>query len=135
MRVVAVAIGIVAAFWAGYGLCSYRAYGLVFPELSRSQATSDASFLIRYVDLIDRGDVVSLRAKLLAVAKVNITPSPPTSRFAWKSFFPGPLEDVGGLVASTRHDTDTRIAAIQAELARICENPPATDTYRSICGR
>jgi hypothetical protein len=86
MKIVALVIGLAAAFWAGYGLCSYRAYGVVSPMLSQWRDVSNASLMIKFVDLIDRQDTVALRAKLLATAKaLTENPVPPPSHSV-KSF-------------------------------------------------
>src|SRR6266850_2209538 len=93
MKRLAVAIGFLAAFWVGYGLCSYRAYGVAFPELAMSQRVHSASIYMRSVELIDRGEIAPLRAKLLGVTKVYVSTPRPTAQFTWKGFLLGPFED------------------------------------------
>src|SRR5256885_14679361 len=108
MKVILVAVCIVAAFWAGYGLSSYRAYAVALPALSRAQDVSNAAILIRSVDLIDRGDIVPLRAKLVAVAKVSTDSPNRSSGFSWKGLLSGPLEDTTALEL-TRQSTDAQL--------------------------
>jgi len=135
MKGIAVAICVIAGFWAGYGLSSYRAYAVTLPELSRAQEISNAGILIRSVDLIDRGDIAPLRAKLVAVAKVSTDNPTRPSGFSWKGFLFGPLEDTADSVERMRQSTDEQLSSIRADIARICLTAPATDAYRHVCGR
>ena len=135
MKRLAVAIGFIAAFWVGYGLCAYRAYGVTYAQVARSNLVFNASLLMRSVELIDRGETGPLRAKLLGVAKVYASNPSPTSQYTWKSFLLGPFEDTSNLAATTPRQTEDNAAAIRAKLDHICQAAPATDSYRLICGR
>ena len=135
MKRLAVAIGFLAAFWVGYGLCSYRAYGVAFPELAMSQRVHSASIYMRSVELIDRGEIAPLRAKLLGVTKVYVSTPRPTAQFTWKGFLLGPFEDTSYLTVITPQQTEASAADIRTKLARLCQSAPETDSYRFICGR
>jgi hypothetical protein len=135
MKLLVVALGIVAAIWVGYALCSYRAYGVLVPELARSQRASTALVLVRFVDVLDRGELAPLRAKLLAVAKENTLPDPPSFRFSFGGFLLGPFETSSGAIGWTRKTTDENLVEISSNLARLCQTSPQTDSYKFICGR
>jgi hypothetical protein len=136
MRHVAVVIGLVAAFWAGYALCAYRAYSIVFPTLSESWDVSNASRMIQFADLIDHGSAVTLRAKLLAVAKISTdSVSAPLPGYSFKAFLRGPLESTTEALEVTRQSTASQLITARTDIARLCSTSPATDTYRYVCGR
>jgi hypothetical protein len=135
MRIVAVVIGVLAAFWAGYGLCAYRAYRLVLPSLSQSRDISNASTMIEFADLIDHDNAVALRAKLLAVAKVSTENSAPSPGYSLEAFLRGPLESTTESLEWTRQSTESKLTTVRAGIARLCLTSPATDTYRYVCGR
>ena len=135
MRIVAVVTGVFAAFWAGYGLCAYRAYGIVFPTLSQSRDISNASTMIQFVDLIDHDNAAALRAKLLAIAKVSTENSAPSPSYSFKAFLRGPLESMTESLEWTRRSTASKLIIARADIARLCRTSPATDTYRYVCAR
>jgi len=135
MRIAAVVVGVLASFWVGYGLCAYRAYGVVFPSLSQSRDISNASMMIQFADLIDHGDATALRAKLLAIAKVSTANSGPAPGYSLKDFLGGPLESTTDALAWTRQSTDSKMATVRAGIARLCVTSPATETYRYVCDR
>lgn len=134
MKVVALVVGIVAAaFWACYGVCAYRAYGVVFQGFMESHAASDASLMIRFVDLIDHENVPALRAKLLAIAKVSTDYSVPSPGYSLKALLRGPFESDS--MEWTRDTTASQLKTARADITRLCQTSPATDTYRYVCGR
>ena len=135
MKIAALVIGVLAAFWLGYGFCAYRAYGLLFPILSRSRDVTNASLMIKFVDLIDGENTVALRAKLLAIAKVSSENSAPSPGYSLKSFLRGPLESIAEPMESIRQSTASQLVTIRADITRLCQTSPATDTYRYVCGR
>ena len=135
MKVIAGAIGLILAFWAGYGLASYRAYSQAFPVHMRLEQLSNASLFMRSVGLLDQGETAPLQAKLLGVVKLAISNPPPPIQFSWRDFLYGPFDDTPAVVASMRQETDTRAATIRADLELICQQAPATDSYRFICRR
>ncbi len=94
MKLLIAAIAIVTAFWSGYGLSTYRYLSVFLPEMTRSGGASDASILIRSIDLIDKGDIPTLRAKLFAVTYTKINGPPPMGGFGWRDFLGAPLEDI-----------------------------------------
>jgi hypothetical protein len=135
MKIAAIVVGVLAAFWLGYGLCAYRAYGVLLPMLSRSRDVSNASLMIKFVDLIDRENTVALRAKLLAIAKVSMDNPGPSPGYSVKSFLRSPLESIADPVDSIQQSTASQLVTIRADITRLCQTSPATDTYHYVCGR
>jgi hypothetical protein len=135
MKIAALVIGVLATFWLGYGFCAYRAYGLLFPILSQSRDVSNASLMIKFVDLIDGENSVALRAKLLAIAKVSSENSVPSPGYSVKSFLRGPFESIAEPMESIKQANASQLVTIRADITRLCQTSPATDTYRYVCGR
>jgi hypothetical protein len=135
MKIAAIVIGVLAAFWLGYGFCSYRSYRVLLPMLSQSRDVSNASLMIKFVDLIDGEKTVALRAKLLAIAKVSIENADPSPGYSVKSFLRGPLESIAEPMEAIRQSTVSQLVTIRADITRLCQTSPATDTYRYVCGR
>jgi hypothetical protein len=135
MKIAAIVVGVLAAFWLGYGFCEYRAYGMLFPMLSQSRDVSNASLMIKFADLIDQENTVALRAKLLAIAKVAIENRDPLPGYSVKSFLRGPLESIADPIDSIRQSTASQLVTIRADITRLCQTSPTTDTYRYVCGR
>ena len=135
MRYVAVAVGLVAAFWAGYSLCAYRAFDVVFPTLLQSYAISNAATMTKLADLLDHDGAPSVRAKLLTIAKVSADFSPVSAGYSLKGFLRGPLESTAEVVETTQQLTAPSLAAARADIARLCRTSPDTDAYRYVCGR
>jgi hypothetical protein len=135
MKIAAIVIGVLAVFWLGYGFCAYRAYGVLFPALSQLRDVSNAALMIKFVDLIDGENTVALRAKLLAIAKVSIENPDPSPGYSVKSFLRGPLESIADPLESIRQSTASQLVTTRADITRLCQTSPATDTYRYVCGR
>ena len=133
-KLLVVALAIVTGFWAGYGLSSYRSYGLLFPEMLRHERAHSATMAIKYVDRIDAGDIPDLRRRLVALAKDMSAENamPPASY--WSTLYPGPLEHVSDAVYTSRQDADRLLAGVRSRLSQICESPPDPAAYRGICG-
>ena len=134
MKNVAIFISLTISFWLGYDLCSYRAYGRIIPEMLRSERVHTASLAVRFVDLIDRGEIAPLRAKLTVIAKTSLLKDPPVSGVPWGNLFAGPFEKFEDALDWTRTDTERVETEARSELARICQSAPATDSYRVACG-
>jgi hypothetical protein len=117
MKVLALAIGLLAAFWAGYGLCAYRAYTVVFPIFQQSRNVSNAAIAVKFVDLIDREDVAGLRAKLMATAKVSTENLVPSPGYSLKAFLHCPLESVNDSVEWTHQSTESQLTTVHADIA------------------
>jgi hypothetical protein len=135
MKVVALLIGVLVSFWVGYGLCAYRAYGVVLPILSQWRDVSNASLMIKFVDQIDHGDTVALRSKFLAIAKVSTENPMPSPRYSFNAFLRGPLESTSDITAPMQRSIASELLAARADIARLCRTSPETDTYRYVCGR
>jgi hypothetical protein len=141
MKVVAIILACIASFWIGYGLATSRAYRAAFPEFSRSRDVANASVLIRFADLIDKGDIAPLRAKLLAVAKVTVAHPAPVPAFDWKNIADwnglaiGPFDGTSEIIDSMHQETEARALAVRGDILRLCQNAPITDTYKYVCDR
>ena len=61
-------------FYGGYTVANYRAANEYLPAAQRFSALSLSSFMLRSVEMIDANATSSLRAKLLAVSKMQIEP-------------------------------------------------------------
>jgi hypothetical protein len=68
---------VLIGFWAGHAYSSFRMEEEVMPAIQRFQALASAGLLVKGVELIDSGETVALRKKLLAVAKAQTEPLPP----------------------------------------------------------
>ena len=134
MKNVAILFSLAISFWLGYDLCSYRAYGRIFPEMMRSERVHTASLFVRFVDLIDRGDIAPLRAKLTVIAKTDLMIDPPNIGASWKNLLVGPFERFEKGLDSIRNDTASVETEARSGLAQICRDAPATDSYRTACG-
>lgn len=113
-------VAVTVAFFAGHALATYRMVQLL-SELQRSDALSDASILLRSVDVLDKGELSSLRVKLLAVAMVQIEPSP-SNFWTWRSVVLGPFEDLGQHSLDwLREQSEHEAEVLLREFKRLCE--------------
>jgi len=135
MKLIVTGIAVLAAFWAGYGLCAYRYTSVLLPEAMRSRNVWDASIHVRSIELIDKGDIPALRAKLFVVADTELNTPMPASIFGWRNLINGPLETIDEPWDSVRQQSDERAAKVRAEIKRLCQSPPQTESYRRVCGR
>jgi hypothetical protein len=135
MKIVVLFVALAAAFWAGYDLCAYRAYGAILPTLSQSRDVSTASLMIKFVDRIDKGDTAALRGKLLAIAKVTTENPNSQPGYSFRSGLLGPLESTADITKSIRAATEAELVTVHADIARLCQTSPETDTYRYVCSR
>jgi hypothetical protein len=135
MKLIIAAIAVVAAFWCGYGLSTYRNISVFLPEMTRAGNASDASILIRSIDLIDKGDIPTLRAKLFAMTYAKISNPMPSVGFDWRGFLGAPLENMDEATDYTRQHANEQIAAVRTDIKRLCQSPPQTETYKWVCSR
>jgi hypothetical protein len=141
MKVIAILLACIASFWSGYYLASSRAYGIAFPEFSRSRDLANASLLVRFTDLIDKGDIAPLRAKLLAVAKIMVANPAPVPAFDWKNIADwkglalGPFDGSVAMIDSMHRETEARASTVRGDIMRLCQNAPITETYKYVCDR
>ena len=134
MKAAAFVVVVLLAFLTGYALCSYRAYGVLYPALFRSERVNSASLFVRYIDFIDQGDTARLRAILAATAKLDLWKDPPSAALSWQSFLTGPFDNPFEIIAYTRRATDATEAGVRSALAKICVSPPDTTSYHVACG-
>ena len=134
MKAAAFVVVVLLAFLTGYALCSYRAYGVLYPELFRSERVSSAALFVRYIDLIDQGDTARLRAILAVTARIDLGKDPPSATMSWQNFLTGPFERSADVLAYTHSATDTTEAGVRSALAKICASPPNTNSYHVACG-
>lgn len=125
--IVLVAVVATLGVWCGYTVSGYRFSAYLYPAMAQSRAVNDASMSLRFVELIDRGDVPTLRRKLLVLAHSNLTIASPQMTIrdllSWKAAansVTGPLHEAE-IIDELNANNTSQANNLRTRLHTLCE--------------